>query len=193
MVIGVKHKKNISSVPWWGRTPSQQGDILGLAYGHSEWRATGQNKYCPLNSNFMKLTKTDASTIRSPSAPFTRRFWSTTPDLEFEHDIAAVPTGWNTVEATSRIWSSISASDVAERPPKGEITWSAHAGAATNRFIALTDSRSVWISNSVVRYWGLMSGLSKGSLVCSLIVPPKFRSVVYSITIKITTTYAMSG
>ena len=53
----------------------------------------GVNLFSIFNST--SLTKTDASTIRSPSAPFTRKFSSTKPDLELEEgeipSIEAIP------------------------------------------------------------------------------------------------------
>ena len=86
---------NKSQVPYLDevRSPLCEEIYRALCMGARDkglWKGSKSGWFTMLNS--AKLTKTDASTIRSPSAPFTRRFESTTPYAEFEDDIVAVPT-----------------------------------------------------------------------------------------------------
>ncbi len=119
------------------------------------------------------LTKTEASTTRSPSTPLTLRSGSTTPKSAPLGDMLAVATMCPLGAEFARAKASSSASVVAlARTPRAPSTYPCHAGADKNFCAVLIPSRMAKMSKSVVRHARSISGWSKGLLVLSLMEPP---------------------
>jgi hypothetical protein len=109
----------------------------------------------------------------SPSTPFTFKSRSTTSHFAAFGLIAAVPVGWNTVPAFALIYASSAAFVVvAASAGMGLMMYPSRAYAVRRRFMALTASLRVKMSNAVERKAGSMAGAVKGLEDVSLMELP---------------------
>ena len=119
----------------------------------------------------MLLTMIDASTILSPSTPFTFKSGFTTPQDAFTAVIAAVPTAWSANAELERTKLSKSSSVV--RLKVGAITNPSQVEADMNFILLLRASRRAKTSKSDVRRPRSIIGESKGFVELIVTDPPK--------------------
>ena len=119
------------------------------------------------------LTKTDASTTRTPFAPFRRRLGSTTAISSSNVPIFAVQEWCPDVTAPLRTHAASSSSLVAvASAPKGLSTKPFHGGVASNALEVRTACTMIATSRGCVINAGSMIGKAKGSFDARVTFPP---------------------